>query len=105
MAFEKVGEIAVDAGIVMIGDPCYHLHKSTDDRIEFGTDWNNFVDLVYCKEKQDVTDIGNGTAIVVGGFGGDGRFPVYIKRGSDGIVEEIVIRFHECEGNYILEYS
>lgn len=94
--FERVGEIDVDAGIVMVGDPCYHLHKAPEDRRAFGKDWHDFikslVDGVYSPDRTAVSNIENGAALVIGGFGGDGRYPVYVRR-ENGLIAEVSIRF------------
>lgn len=92
---EKVGRIAVDAGIVMVGDPCYHLHSETQ-RAEFGTSWDDFVDKL--DFDGPATQIGNKTALVCGGFGGDGTYPVYIERDSLG-VKSLIIKFREDAGD------
>jgi hypothetical protein len=91
---EKVGEIAVDAGIVMVGDPCYHLHAAKPLPNGFKNTWHSFVDSL-----RDIVIHGNAAhqidhhmAVVVGGFGGDGVYPVYIRR-RNGLVTELVVVF------------
>jgi len=98
---ELVGRIGVDAGIVMIGDPCYQLHKTAEELqcSGFAGDWQQFVDLLDLNNAPDTIPIGpmaptgSARAIVVGGFGGDGIFPVYIRRDAEGAVSELIVRF------------
>lgn len=50
--WEEVGYCDVDAGCVMIGDPCYYLHRShkgeekTKWEKQFGKDWSDFGDII-----------------------------------------------------------
>lgn len=90
MREEQVGEVCVDAGIIMIGDPCYHLHKPKQEQYpEFGRSWSEFVDKLY----EETTQIGDATAVVVGGFGGDGVYPVFIRKDRHGRIVEAVVKF------------
>lgn len=103
---EHVGNIGVDAGMVMVGDPCYSLFVANDEAIpgdplppfinSFGATWEEFCHKL---GDDDSVRIGDGLAIVIGGFGGDGIFPAYIKRDSSGQVSELVVKFKRQAGS------
>ena len=93
--YEKIGAITVDAGIIMIGDPSYHLDASRP--YAMGRDWRDF-----CKRLGNADHVelehdneSDGLAVVVGGFGGDGYYPVEIRRDEHGLVSEVRVRFIE----------
>ena len=93
-----VGRICVDAGIVMVGDPGYHLHHTqTELQTDgFSSDWDGFCDSLADSAAVPIGAAGrNGhaLALVIGNFGGDGIFPVYIKRDAAGAVAELIVRF------------
>lgn len=92
-----VGDIGVDAGIVMVGDPCYHLHKEGENRYaEFGNDWHEFCDILYEPNGLDsnqAAQIGKSLAVVVSSGYGDGCYPVYVRRNRDGVVAEVKVVF------------
>ena len=75
---EKIGNVFVDSGMLMVGDPCYSLHRD-EPYDEFGKGWDGFVDLTMLDKD---TSIGGGLAIVFGTLHGDGTYGVY--RNSDG---------------------
>ncbi len=91
--FEEVGFVTVDAGLIQIGDPCYASEYEDHD------EWMNFLNvnkILGMKESVSINHKagGPGKAIVVGGFGGDGVYPVSIKRCKDtGMVKEVKIKF------------
>lgn len=89
---EHVGDIAVDAGIVMVGDPCYVLDDDHPVR-----NWPKFCDLL--------SEVGTPTAlkfpktgspwagvVVTAGYG-DGLYPVEVKRDSRGAIAELRVKF------------
>ncbi len=91
--WQKVGEIGVDAGLCMVGDPCYvsyNNHKTHPIH-----NWKTFCNQL----NDDVTQLKNGLArvalgIVVESGRGDGIYPVYIKRnGRKGRVAELKVVF------------
>ena len=102
---KKVGEVSVDAGMCWVGDPCYILHadKTPED---IGKDWSGFCDKMAegCEgggvldQRQFNFNGGHaGLGVCIGGFGGDGTYPVYIKLGADGYTKEIRIVFENDE--------
>lgn len=96
---EFIGTIGVDAGCVMVGDPCYHVGDDTDGREHMGKTWSEFCEKWLLKRPlQDVVKIPyplghEGQGIVVTSGWGDGVYPVYIKRGEENRIAAIVIDF------------
>lgn len=93
--WETVGIVSVDAGILWVGDPCYVLHQEEPVK-DIGKDWGEFCDKIL-KDDAPGTQLnhnngGPGLAVVVGGFGGDGVWPVEVKM-KDGMVSEMRVKF------------
>ena len=79
----NAGFCGVDAGCLIIGDPCYldgDGWTEEDYKKEVCSDWN------------DSKQIDNGKAVLVSSGYGDGEYPVYIKK-QDGRVKEVKIKF------------
>ncbi len=94
----KVGYIDVDAGICFVGDPCYSMPDDGSSR-ETVKDWHKFCELISDK---DVIQLNHkaghpGMGMVVSTGWGDGTYPVYIKRNSDGRVAEVRVAFDSDE--------
>ena len=106
------GAVSVDAGLVMIGDPCYHLHHTVDaekvyDRLprSLGKNWSDFCDKLYAqvyadgvKKLQPVINFEHdgsipGLAVVLSNFGGDGYYPIYVTTDKNGHIQQAVIDF------------
>lgn len=94
---ERIGMISVDAGLVMIGDPCYH-HFPTDAPCSMGRSWGEFVDILFNNgmEHEGVTKLwhnkaGEGLGIVVGVS--DGCYSVYAERSESGRIKRVSIDF------------
>lgn len=93
----QVGVISVDAGLVMVGDPCYHVGSKKPPK-DFCGNWADF-----CQQKLqdlDVVQLNHdrghaGLAVVIGGFGGDGCYPVYVERDKDGRTARMIVDFTE----------
>lgn len=77
-----IGHVGVDAGLIMIGDPCYVTQKNHPASM----DWDKFCDLLQKeREKADGPmswsipyDQGHeGLGIIVESGIGDGSYPVY----------------------------
>jgi len=77
--WEEVGEIGVDAGMVMIGDPYYTLGDNATHRVK---DWGDFCENHYTKEKGGVSVHPFGIAVHSGL--GDGTYKVFVKRKDMG---------------------
>lgn len=78
MSRVQVGSLYVDAGIIMLGDPCYTLPDDGSDHIG---DWSTFCDALHKSEKEGVYKpfMSEHTAIVVDSGLGDGEYPVYVE--------------------------
>ena len=96
---ERVGEIAVDAGLCWIGDPCYVLpdDASNADQVR---DWSSFCsqfitddgiskDIAQFRFKQG--HIGLGVAVSTGW--GDGMYPVYVEYSEEGRIASVQVVF------------
>ncbi len=99
MSKEQIGIVAVDAGILMVGDPCYHVHYHQTPKA-FGTSWEDFCLNILRKGGTTLNNVQlnfddgyKGLGVICGGFGGDGCFPVYVKRNDSGRVTKLVVDF------------
>lgn len=86
--WEKVGEMGVDAGLCLVGDPCYVLGDDASHRVR---SWDKFCDKLHEIEKDGVAvhDFG----VTVGTGYGDGCYAVYVKRGHAGRVAAVKVVF------------
>lgn len=94
------GVIGVDAGIVLIGDPCY---AETEQRHPANRDWQDFCDA-YDAAPDGIMqlnyDMGHpGLGVVVPSGYGDGTYEVEVRRTSDGRVAELRVVFIEEQEN------
>lgn len=99
---ELVGYITVDAGIIQVGDPCYGNRDEFNDH----KNWLGYIEDTKMNEMdthvvvphENIKDIVDketfGKSIIVGKFGGDGAYPVYIKKNKYGLVTEVIIKFN-----------
>lgn len=106
--WEKVGEAGVDSGTVWLGDPCY-LTEDEAVTEPLSEDWGRV--MLECSNfylangraaiRGEVKPLLDATVskggVVVGSFGGDGSYPVYVKRSADGYVLAAMIVFDEDE--------
>ncbi len=122
-SYEQVGTIGVDAGLCWVGDPCYIMHKEVketseatkydSDKLpdELGKDWGDFCNILSKKEDelpkgmrhgvQYNYDMGHpGLGVVVSTGYGDGEYPVYIRRNSDGRVCEVRVIFIDDQNEF-----
>jgi hypothetical protein len=92
---QQVGTVMVDAGIIMIGDPCYTLPDDGSHRDEVARDWQKFVDKIYDGQPSfdAATPFGRGTAIVIPSGAGDGEYPVYVNKDRNGYVTSVTVSF------------
>lgn len=90
----EVGEIGVDAGFVMVGDPCYVTMDGDEGKNHPVQNWPRF-----CKNlREDVTQLNYrhghaGLGVVVSSGYGDGMYPVYIQKNKEGRVAKLVVEF------------
>ena len=86
--WEIAGECGVDSGTIIIGDPCYYMDGGLKKQ------------EVYNDTREDIKELpfsggGHvGKGVVVGGFGGDGCYPVYVKKSKSGLIKEAMIKFY-----------
>ena len=94
MRREQIGTVGVDAGLIWVGEPCYILHTESTPK-SIGVDWSDFCERLHDADTQEFPfDRGHaGLGVVVGGFGGDGCYPVFVERNSTGLVTRIVVEF------------
>jgi len=85
-----IGHITVDSGTVMVADPCYWV--GSDEQMTWAE---------YCKEigskPSHVFEHSSGISgkgIMVGSFGGDGEYPVYLEE-DENHNKRLVIEFGE----------
>jgi len=121
--WEKAGIAGVDAGMIWIGDPCYFIpdNKLNKRVAELGIkvskqpkkppkpldEYGDFCDVVLDPKRDNKLgflqfnyEAGHaGLGVLVDGFGGDGVFDVFIKRGADGLVSAAKIVFSEDDEN------
>jgi hypothetical protein len=73
----KVGSIFVDAGIVMVGDPCYSFGADSTAMPELigGNTWSKFCE--YLKDDR-VASVGHLGVVVQSGYG-DGEYDVFVQ--------------------------
>lgn len=122
----RVGQVGVDAGMVMVGDPCY-LDKFTDHEYD-----DKKVETQMAKRRYDYSysgacaatlseekagQLGIGDAVAVSSGYGDGVYPVYAHYNHEGRIERLEVVFvnndededdvqedeeelscHECDG-------
>ena len=91
--WKQIGTCGVDSGLIMLGDPCYSLHRISPYE-EFGETWESFCDIL---DERDINtknfiNIGEGIAMIVNTLYGDGEYPVYAKY-QDGRISQIKIDF------------
>ena len=98
----KVGEVGVDAGMVMVGDPCY-LDKFTDHDFDDAK-----VEAQKTKGKYEYSysgacaatlsenhagQLGRGDAVAVSSGYGDGVYPVYATYNHEGRIVKLEVIF------------
>jgi hypothetical protein len=102
-----VGRVGVDAGMVMVGDPCYlsdYGKKSSDGfewvegEVEAQKTANEF-EYSYsgaCAatlSENSAGELGNGSAVAVSSGYGDGQYPVYAHYNHEGRIERLEVVF------------
>lgn len=93
--WEKVGVIGVDAGLCWIGDPCYVVSKDASNVFET---WDEFCSQLFKNEISGVKQwnyaMGHaGLGVSVSTGYGDGEYPVYVKRNTEGRITEAKVVF------------
>lgn len=97
---ELVGYCGVDSGQIMLVDPCY-VHDFIDgeefapSRYPYPFSYNGACGATL--SEQSFGELGNSTACVVTSGWGDGSYPVYVTRSSDGRIATATIVFLDDE--------
>lgn len=106
----KAGVIGVDAGLCWIGDPCYILHNNSAHAWKFkslGENWEDFCHILegdYPTVKQFDYDGGHpGLGMCVSTGYGDGVYPVFVTKNSEGRVVRVTIEFVRYENEEVFE--
>lgn len=89
-AAEQVGIVGVDAGLMLVGDPCYF------DQSAGGVgEWGEFCNQLVGKDTLQLNyKLGHpGRGVVIGNFGGDGVFPVFVEKDKQGQVSRLIVDF------------
>lgn len=99
--WELAGYCGVDSGQIIMVDPCYVLanepvekdpQMSYDELLKI-TDRTN-----YDSPNMEVNFSGvGGNGTYISGFGGDGNYPVYVRKAENGLVLEAKIVFNHEE--------
>lgn len=90
--WEKAGHCPVDAGCIVLVDPCYVAHD--------GQHLDPYKDAIgWGKEDYDrgYRALANNLGIVVSSGYGDGEYPVYIKRTEGGRIASVKVVFVDEE--------
>ncbi len=102
---EQIGTVCVDAGIVMIGDPCYTLSDNASHRTDIARVWDRFCEQTFApgphqkghRDGEAVEPLGEGVGLVVSTGYGDGEYPVYVEYEGTRIARLVVEFINEEE--------
>ena len=91
------GYVGVDAGLVMIGDPCYIVSENISHPVH---NWDTFCDSLSTNTKMSEPTVKSlnfplgheGLGVVISSGYGDGCYPVYVTK-KDGRIKEARIVF------------
>lgn len=116
--WEEVGEVWVDSGSIMVGDPCYTHGQDASHAVE---DWDDFLartwpkvfgkkgEIDHTAKMDDVTYAlsEKGIGVVVSSGFGDGVYPVFVKYSNEGQwgkrVAEVKVVFIDDDGHHPYE--
>jgi hypothetical protein len=86
--WQRIGIVGVDTGTVLLSDPCSVQAGFDVDPLWEGLGLKDSLQVNYEKGHP-------GRAVIVSNFGGDGMFPVFIRKDAEGMVVEMKIVFNE----------
>lgn len=81
----KIGECGVDAGMLMVGDPCYFVGEEAIIHKHCKT-WSQACDEVFCKQGVTLNsplDV-YGLGVAISTTYGDGCYPVFLETTKEG---------------------
>ena len=96
----QIGTVGIDAGMLMLGDPCYVVDKPLG-----AMDWDAFLDRLYAQSAAGADaswwtmmgDLPNGApfraGLVVTTGWGDGEYPVTARLNPEGRVMSVTVTF------------
>jgi len=91
------GQIGIDSGQAMVGDPCYldEWDTNKNDEWELTDKVGNYSYQGACATTlaNSYGQLGAGSAVVFSTGYGDGLYPVYVQMNEDGRVSKVVIDF------------
>ena len=82
-----LGMVEVDSGTLLIGDPTYVLPRLSTGKP--GVDY----EAVLAAPIAPVQHLAEGMVLLIGGFGGDGTFPVYGEFDESGDLGRVTVEF------------
>ena len=98
---KRIGFVPVDSGQIFISDPTFLNDWQQGDYPSEETEENSYSRVTTLMLNQGYGNVENG--VVVGNFGGDGVYFVYVTEDEEGNVlkAEIVFREEALEGNEV----
>ena len=95
---EFIGSFGVDTGQVIISDPSYleEWNPNTNDDFELDKYANQYGYLGSCHATMSAAGggiLGIASAVAISTGWGDGVYPVYVKRGEDNRIMQVLIDF------------
>ena len=91
------GQIGIDSGQAMVGDPCYldewQTNKNDEWDIENKQGEYSYHGACATTLENKYGQLGMGSAVVFNTGYGDGLYPVYVQLNNDGRVSKVVIDF------------
>ena len=89
MKLVQIGTVDVDAGVIMIGDPCYSLPDDASRRSAVAKDWTLFCEALEGASHSE--PLGRGAAIVLRTLHGDGEYPVLAELTDWGGIRRVIL--------------
>lgn len=90
---DLVGQIGVDSGQILVIDPCYILDDEYNPNGEPTGGEYDSICRVTVKRPNHGQVLTGGLGFATGTYYGDGVYPVYAERDSDGAIRRLVIDF------------
>lgn len=93
-----IGNIAIDSGQAMVGDPCYLDNWDTNKNDEWNLEgkigqYSYHGASATTLTEDSAGELGMGSAVVFSTGYGDGFYPVYAEYNEDGRIAKVVIDF------------